>query len=107
MSVSSTVVSTRIRRPAVTRLSRAICTSRSILRREVAKRFSTDLEDELSPEMARLAQAMSIGSLGQAIELDLGSAHHTRLIQLGNTFHMPAGASNGRSQRYHISTLWF
>lgn len=41
---------------------------------------STDLEDELSLEMARLAQAMGIGSLGQAIELDLGSAHHARLI---------------------------
>jgi hypothetical protein len=32
---------------------------------------STDLEDEFSSKMARLAQAMRIGSLGQAIELDV------------------------------------
>jgi hypothetical protein len=45
----------------------------------MASNVSTDLEYELSLEMARLAQAMGIGGLGQAIELDLRSAHHARL----------------------------
>ena len=50
---------------------------------------------------------MGIGSLGQAKELDIRRAHHARLIQFDNTFEMPASASNGWSQRRHISTLWF
>ena len=50
---------------------------------------------------------MGISSLGQAIELDIGSAHRARLIQFDNTFEMPAGASNGGSQRRHVRTLWF
>ena len=50
---------------------------------------------------------MGISSLGQAIELYIGSAHRARLIQFDNTFEMPAGASNGGSQRRHVSTLWF
>jgi tripartite-type tricarboxylate transporter receptor subunit TctC len=40
------------------------------MRRDV----STHLEDELAPEMARLAQSMGGGGLRQAIELDLGRA---------------------------------
>jgi hypothetical protein len=35
---------------------------------------STHLEDELSLEMARLAQSMRVGGLRQAIELDLRRA---------------------------------
>src|SRR5262249_35918178 len=50
---------------------------------------------------------MSIGSLGQAIELDLGRTHCAHPIQFDNTFEMPASAPNGRSQRRYISTLWF
>ena len=50
---------------------------------------------------------MGISSLGQAIELDIGSAHHAGLIKFDNTFEVPAGASNGGSQRRHVSTLWF
>ena len=50
---------------------------------------------------------MGIGSLGQAKELDIRRAHHACLIQFDNTFEMPASASNGWSQRRHISTLWF
>jgi hypothetical protein len=36
---------------------------------------STHLEDELSLEMARLAQSMRVGGLRQAIELDLRRAY--------------------------------
>src|SRR5262245_14420794 len=67
---------------------------------------SPDLEDELSPEMTGLAEAMSVGHLGQAIELDLGRPHRTCLIQLDDPFERPAGAPNGRSQRRHIRTWW-
>ena len=45
----------------------------------LVRHLSTDLEDELSLKMTRLAQAMGIGSFGQAIELDLRRAHHARL----------------------------
>src|SRR5262249_38767613 len=50
---------------------------------------------------------MSIGSLGQAIELDLGRTHCAHPIQFDNTFEMPASPPNGRSQRRYIGTLWF
>src|SRR5262252_1738742 len=50
---------------------------------------------------------MGIGSLGQAIELDLGRMHRAHLIQFDNTFEVPASPPNRRSQRRYIGTLWF
>ena len=41
--------------------------------------ISAHLEDELAPEMTRLAQSMGVGCLRQAIELDLWSAYGPRL----------------------------
>ena len=40
--------------------------------------------------MTRLAQSMSIGSLGQAIELDLGRAYGADLIELHDQLERPA-----------------
>ncbi len=54
---------------------------------------STNLKDELAPKMARLAEPMRVGSLGQPIKLDLRRAHGAGPIQLHNAFEMPAGGS--------------
>jgi hypothetical protein len=63
---------------------------------------STHLEDELSLEMARLAQSMRVGGLRQAIELDLRRAYGPSLKQLGDAIEMSAGASNRRPERHYI-----
>src|SRR5439155_1816756 len=49
---------------------------------------------------------MGVGSLGQPIELDLRRDHSARKIQFNNAFEMCTSASNRRSQRRHIGTLW-
>src|SRR5690242_9445912 len=70
--------------------------------------ISTHLEDELAPEVARLAQPMGVGGFGQAIELDLGRADGAGRKELGDAFEMPAGASNRRPQRRDVVAvgLW-
>src|SRR5438128_12643810 len=60
---------------------------------------STHLEDELAPEMARLAQPMGVAGLGEAIELDLRRADGPRQKQLGDALERLAGASDRRPQR--------
>src|SRR5215470_15393802 len=55
--------------------------------------------------MARLAQSMSIGSLGQAISSDLGRAYSAGLIELHNPLERPATASDRRPQRGDIGAL--
>jgi hypothetical protein len=69
--------------------------------------ISAHLEDELAPEMARLAQSMGVGCLRQAIELDLRRAYGPRLKQLDDALEMPAGASNRRPQRRYIVAAGF
>jgi hypothetical protein len=59
--------------------------------------LSTHLEDELAPEMPPLAQAMRIGSLGETIELDLGSAYRADLKKFSDALEMPARATDGRA----------
>src|SRR4029453_8774431 len=58
--------------------------------------------------MAGLAEPMSIGSLGQPIELDLGRTNSTCPIQLDNTLERPTTTPNGRPQRRYIGAfrLW-
>jgi hypothetical protein len=53
-------------------------------------RLSTDLEDELTPEMPPLTDPMCVGSLRQTIELDLGSAYGTNLKKFSDALEMPA-----------------
>src|SRR5262249_49722202 len=64
--------------------------------------ISADLEDELAPEMARLAQPMGVGGFGQPIELDLGRADGAGLKQLGDALDMAAGASDRGPQRRDV-----
>src|SRR5260370_35593943 len=54
-------------------------------------RRSTHLEDELAPEVARLAQPMRLGSIGQAIELDLRGAYRPCVYELVDALEMPPG----------------
>src|SRR5262249_51897888 len=63
---------------------------------------STHFKDELAPEVARLAQPMRLGSIGQAINLDLRRAHRAYLDELRDAFEMPPGAPNRRSQRLDV-----
>src|SRR5712691_5702243 len=60
---------------------------------------STHLEDELAPEMARLAHPMGVTGLGQAIERDLRSAYGPGKKQLGDALQRLAGASDRRPER--------
>src|SRR5262245_25058464 len=68
---------------------------------------STPLENELAPEMARLAQSMGVGGLRQAIELDLRREYGLRLKQVGNAFEMSTGSSNRRPERRYVITIGF
>jgi hypothetical protein len=68
---------------------------------------STHLEDEFASEMARFAQSMSVGGLGQAIELDLRRTNGPRLKQFSDAFEMPAGASNRRPERCYVVAFGF
>src|SRR5215472_6527880 len=52
--------------------------------------------------MAGLAQAMSIGGLRQAIELDFRGLYGARLEEFDDTFEMPAGASDRRPERSYV-----
>src|SRR5262245_2364777 len=72
---------------------------------EPRHQVSTHLENELAPEVARLAHAMRVCGLRQTIELDLGSAHGPDLEQLGDALEMPARASDRRPQRAHVATI--
>src|SRR6266852_3647321 len=64
---------------------------------------STNLKDELAPKMARLAEPMHVGSLGQPIKLDLRRALGADPIQLHNAFEMPAGGSQNMIIRRPVS----
>src|SRR5262249_24966594 len=63
---------------------------------------STHLEDELAPEVARLAQSMGIACFGQPVELDLGRPHSSRLNEVDDAFEMPPRPPNRRSQRLDV-----
>ena len=53
---------------------------------------SADAKDELASEMTALAQSMSVGSLRQLIELDLGRANSARPVELDNALERPTTA---------------
>src|SRR5262249_4366987 len=63
---------------------------------------STHLEDELAPEVARIARAVGVGGLGQPIELDLGRTDGAGRKQLGDAFEMPTGATDWGPQRRDV-----
>ena len=94
---------TRDRQPAsasTLRTHAPLSPSKSSLSRHA--RASTHLEDELTPEMARLAQPLCVAGLGQAIERDLRRAYRPGRKQLGDAIEMPACAPDPRPQRFSV-----
>src|SRR5262252_7920143 len=63
---------------------------------------STHLEHELAAEVARLAQPVRVGGLGQAIKLDLRHAYGARLEQFQDALERPARALHRRPERGDI-----
>src|SRR5215510_9430910 len=70
--------------------------------------ISPHLEDQLAPEMARLAHAMGVGGFGQPIELDVGRADGAGRNEFGDALDMPAGTSHGGPERRDVVAvgLW-
>src|SRR2546421_11238215 len=66
---------------------------------------SAHLEDELAPEMARLAHPMGVAGLGQAIERDLGRAYGARQKQRGDALQRLAGAPDPRPKRPYAAAI--
>src|SRR5580704_3522375 len=63
------------------------------------------LENQLAPEMPRLAQAVRVGGLRQLVELDLGRLDGAGDIQFGDALHGLARARHWRPQPGHVATL--
>src|SRR5262249_15671693 len=70
--------------------------------------ISPHLEDQLAPEMARLAHAMGVGGFGQPIELDVWPADGAGGNQSGDARDMAGGTSHGGPERRDVVAvgLW-
>jgi hypothetical protein len=60
--------------------------------------LSANLEEELAPEMARLAQSVGGHGLRQPKESDFRSAYGSGLKQFDDAIEMPAVSSNRRPE---------
>src|SRR5580704_9206503 len=87
-----------IRSATGTRAARFAATNTTAVLIPPRAELSPHLENELAPEMPRLAQAVRVGGLRELIELDLGRLDGAGDIQFGNALHRLARARHRRPQ---------
>src|SRR5580704_15548208 len=96
------------RQPEIPRLTsrwpHAPCRGAAECKRVVAN-VLPHLENQLAPEMPRLAQAVRVGGLRQLVELDLGWLDGAGDIQFGNALHRLARARHRRPKSGDVAAI--
>src|SRR5580704_11011269 len=96
-----------IRSATGTRAARFAATNTTAVLMPPRPDASPHLENQFSPEMSRLAQAVRIGGLRQLVEFDLGRLDGAGDIQFGNALHRLARARHRRSQPGDVAAIGF